>query len=154
MRIKKTSETRALAGTILNAQNSSTTDTYSCDYINGIKGQVLWTNQNPNSSFAPQNITLNNNDYSFYETIFILTNYDYPNYATLCSTGKIPYIQNRKFVLFSYDYDGNKGNMSCGRLVTFTSKTLFNVAKCERFYTIGVEENNQYCIPLYVIGYK
>lgn len=34
MRIKKTSETRALAGIILNAQNNSTTDTYSCDYIN------------------------------------------------------------------------------------------------------------------------
>lgn len=32
--IIKVSETRALAGTILNAQNSSTTDTYSCDYIN------------------------------------------------------------------------------------------------------------------------
>lgn len=34
MRIKKTSETRAVAGKILNVNSGSTTDTYSCDYMN------------------------------------------------------------------------------------------------------------------------
>lgn len=34
MRIKKTSNTRALAGKVLNVNNNSTIDTYSCAYIN------------------------------------------------------------------------------------------------------------------------
>ena len=34
MRIKKTSNTRAIAGKVLNVNSGSTTDTYSCDYIN------------------------------------------------------------------------------------------------------------------------
>lgn len=34
MRIKKTSNTRALAGKVVNVKNNSTTDAYSCDYIN------------------------------------------------------------------------------------------------------------------------
>ena len=34
MRIKKTSNTRALAGKVVNVNSESTTDTYSCDYIN------------------------------------------------------------------------------------------------------------------------
>lgn len=35
MRIKKTSETRALAGNIVNAYSESQNSTYSCDYVNG-----------------------------------------------------------------------------------------------------------------------
>lgn len=34
MRIKKTSNTRAIAGKVVNVKNNSTTDAYSCDYIN------------------------------------------------------------------------------------------------------------------------
>lgn len=34
MRIKKTSNTRALAGKVVNVNSGSTTDAYSCDYIN------------------------------------------------------------------------------------------------------------------------
>ena len=36
MRIKKTSETRPLAGTILNVANNTDTNTYSCEFINNI----------------------------------------------------------------------------------------------------------------------
>ncbi len=34
MRIKKTSETTPFGGAVVNVQNDSTTDTYSCDFIN------------------------------------------------------------------------------------------------------------------------
>ena len=34
MRIKKTSNTRALAGKVVNVNSESTTDAYSCDYVN------------------------------------------------------------------------------------------------------------------------
>ena len=34
MRIKKTSNTRAIAGKVLNVNSGSTTDTYSCVYVN------------------------------------------------------------------------------------------------------------------------
>lgn len=155
MRIKKTSETRALAGTILNAQNSSTTDTYSCDYINkAFGGVILWNNTSPNSSFGSQNVTLNTSDYNYLEIVYILTNYDYPNYAYYNSTGRIFYEVNRKIRLFSSDYDGNKGNISCIRPATLSNKTTINFGVGERFWTIGTETNNTYCIPMYIIGYK
>lgn len=35
MRIKKTSNTRAIAGKVVNVESDSTTDAYSCDYVNG-----------------------------------------------------------------------------------------------------------------------
>lgn len=34
MRIKKTSNTRAIAGKVVNVPSESTTDAYSCDYVN------------------------------------------------------------------------------------------------------------------------
>lgn len=36
MRIKKTSNTRAIAGKALNVASESTTDTYSCNYVNNL----------------------------------------------------------------------------------------------------------------------
>ena len=55
MRIKKTSETRALAGKVVNTNSNSTTDTYSCDYINKLDkvGKLLWS-----GSFAEGTITV------------------------------------------------------------------------------------------------
>lgn len=36
MRIKKTSNTRAIAGKVVNVASESTTDAYSCDYVNDL----------------------------------------------------------------------------------------------------------------------
>lgn len=47
MRIKKTSNTRALAGKVVNTNSNSTIDAYSCDYLNGT---VLYENQSGNAS--------------------------------------------------------------------------------------------------------
>lgn len=50
--IKKTSETRALSASVVNASNNSTTNTYSCDYINKF-GKKLWE-----GSFTSDSITV------------------------------------------------------------------------------------------------
>lgn len=42
MRIKKTSNTRALAGKVVNIKSESTTDAYSCDYINDKINDTGW----------------------------------------------------------------------------------------------------------------
>ena len=45
MRIKKTSETTPTMASVVNTTNSSTTDAYSCDYINEhLSGVVLYNN--------------------------------------------------------------------------------------------------------------
>ena len=43
MRIKKTSETTPTTAEIVNANSNSTTDTYSCDYINKAIAKMLYT---------------------------------------------------------------------------------------------------------------
>ena len=41
-RIKKVEQSIGVLGKVLNTQSSSNQDTYSCDYINGLKPFVLW----------------------------------------------------------------------------------------------------------------
>ena len=48
MRIKKTSETRPLTGSILNVANNTDTNTYSCNYINGL----ITSGSNANGSWV------------------------------------------------------------------------------------------------------
>lgn len=50
MRIKKTSNTRAIAGKVLNVPSESTTDTYSCDYLNNKINTQQITTANTNAN--------------------------------------------------------------------------------------------------------
>lgn len=66
--IKKISETTPTMASMVNSHSNSTTNGYSCDYINDNyqeKCTVLWTNSNPTSDFSAQDININ------------LTSYDY-----------------------------------------------------------------------------
>lgn len=151
--IKKTSETRPLAGSILNVANNTDTNTYSCEYQNkAFGGTILWTNPSPSSSFATQNITLSDNDFDAFEIIYALMSNQ--SYAYRKSTGVMPYTQGKKYQIEFEDYDGNKGISIYRRLINTTSKSQFNVSDCDYFYTIGNGTENGRCIPLYIIGYK
>lgn len=96
MRIKKTSNTRAIAGKVLNVANASTTDTYSCDYIND---------------------KLNNSIISDYETITsgsawqeIVTASLSLSAGTYIIVGQIIAINNNALIYFSGD--GTNGSTS------------------------------------------
>ena len=152
-RIKKTSETRPLTGTILNVANNTDTNTYSCDYQNkAFGGTILWTNSSPTASFGAQNTNLSSSEFDEVEIIYYLTNYTGYDYRK--TTGRIPYQQGKKIQVEMLDYDGNVGIVAYKRIITMTNKTSFSITDCEKIYNIGATTNNTYCIPLYIIGYK
>ena len=57
------------SNSVKNSYDDSIANVYSTNYINTkVRGKKLWTNPNPNSSFAAQTITFNEtNDYDFYK---------------------------------------------------------------------------------------
>ncbi len=104
-------------------------------------GQILWTNENPTSSFAGQTINLSESlaNYNCYEIIFkqSKTNERY------FSTGKIPVGHG---TILSYITSNNTyratGSTVSGSTITF-----------ENAY-VGSTANNDNVIPVYVVGYK
>lgn len=57
MRIKKTSNTRAVAGKIVNVNNNSDTDTYSCNYQNNyFGGKVLYSSTGSTSANLSESV--------------------------------------------------------------------------------------------------
>lgn len=119
MRIKKTSNTRALAGKTVNAFSNSTTDAYSCDYVNRFF-KKLW-----HGSFTEGEITVPG--LSNYQVIIVLVqgavycigsryyglggigvygSYDIATYCYRCTgTGD-------KMVINEYNKGGSDGNQN------------------------------------------
>ena len=149
MRIKKTSETRALAGNVVNTYNNSQTSAYSSQYSNkAFGGTILWTNNSPTSSFASQNITLDSSDYDMYEVIYK----PYNNQSIALNTGKIPKGMGTTLLF-------NAGNSTNGpyvyrRDITYTDATTLAAGTATEAYASTNAANNNMCIPQYVIGYK
>lgn len=145
MRIKKTSETRALAGNIVNAYSESQNSTYSCDYLNGT---ILWTNPDPTSAFAGQEITLNSSDYDVYEIVYTAArSSDNRNYTS----GKI-----RKGIrynaLFVATVQATPSMVARGMTdITATTMTFGNGYAGT---VSSMSSSNDVAVPLYVIGYK
>jgi len=95
--IKKVSETTPTMASVINTHSNSTTDTYSCDYLNGT---VLYEN----ASGANNNVTLSDsiNNYSYIEI--------YSRWYTGLSVPAVKlavgYIQNNQFVISFNTLDG------------------------------------------------
>lgn len=103
-------------------------------------GETIWTNSNPNNTFASQNITLDMSNYEYIKIIY--------TYYTTSST----YL---KEVVVKVGYNsalewiGAGGDDLLSRNVLTTTTTLgFQDAYRNRAV------NNTYLIPLEVIGYK
>lgn len=110
--------------------------------LDRIQGTILWQNQNPTSSFGPQNIQLSSNDYDMLLWVFsrmastsqiAFTGYSIKGYGVLASTDT-PYV----------------GQNSARRGSTYTSDTVYAITDC----TANDVIDNSYLIPLYVIGIK
>lgn len=141
MKIKKTFQTTVPTGKVLNNYTESNVDTYSCDYINGIAGKVLWTNPDPTSSFPSQTITLSSADYDLYEVFFAY------------GTQTMQYVNGVKTI---------KGKGLIGGMMGFSTGTLLRrkVDYIDETHLLlsnsinGTAEGENYMIPIYVIGYK
>lgn len=117
--------------------------------FSAIKGKVLWSNSNPNDSFESQNVTLDNSDYDLLEFFY----YDFVSTKSVCSQ-RVPKGNNAQlFALFDF----NNLSYAGYRKVTRVSDTDFEVGEaitCIFDNQLKRQKNNQWLIPLYIVGYK
>lgn len=115
------------------------------------KGTILWTNNNPNIRFAYQTISLNTEGYDLLEI------YSYSSTSVsewVCTKVKLPLNLSVKGVIkdIALTNDG----------VRFTQRRIYNAQGGWTFEnctirTVSATEgtvNNNYLIPVYIIGYK
>lgn len=102
-------------------------------------GKSLWENANPTASFSAQTITLSESlaNYSCYEIIF-RQNRTSSRYMT---TGKIPVGYGTILNAYSNNYRPT-GTTVSGNTIAFENASANGTT------------NNDYVIPVYVIGYK
>ena len=140
------------APTTKNEYTTSTTDTYSCNYINEVtKVTTLWTNSRPDLAFASQTITLSSNDYDYLECFYY--NYAVSGYRQVQSV-KVPkgYDFNLATTILASD------NMHYGsRPVTRNSDTSFTFGENKgvaSWNPSSVRTDNSWAVPIKVVGYK
>ena len=111
------------------------------------EGKILWTNPNPSSTFPSKTITLNSDDYDMLKIIWI--NDISEQFANVTEVKK-------GYGFRLYDVWAGASGVGCrSRSATRNSDTsfLFDGAR----FTIGslaTDFNDDYCVPLYIIGYK
>lgn len=154
MRIKKTSETRALAGNIVNAYSESQNSAYASKYCNeAFGGTILWTNPSPTSDFASQTVNLSSSDYDFYEIIYIEGTGTLSSVAI--SSGKTPKGKNT-ILDFIVGLESGANMQYRWREVAYNTDTKLDFAGgiSKAFNATTLIQRNDNAIPLYVIGYK
>lgn len=155
--IIKATSTTPITANVVNEESQSTTDTYSCDYVNQVaqdledaindkqeKGTLLWTNPDPSSAFSEQ--TINNINLTDYEKIKIVFSR---------FTGNIQLTQDFIFdnsdldceIIYS-DYDS--GNVRSWNRSVILKTTSVEFGNC----TINGTRTNTGLIPYKIIGYK
>ena len=150
MRIKKTSNTRALAGKVVNVKNNSTTDAYSCDYLNNVlKGNILY-----DGPASDQEITLSESvaNYDFLEVYYYGSNGG--------STWEMKKIDspNQKWLGLNYTAHNSGGTFWFYSTRVYIENNKITPSYGGRVYIAGntvAGQNDTNYISIYkVIGYK
>lgn len=111
--------------------------------IVNLKGKNLWTNPNPTSiSFESQSITLNSNDYDYYEIIYKMSTVN----DRKSSSGIISKGSGTMLIFLMTEL-----SQFCSRAITYSNDTKLLIE--DALSSNGSTTNNR-CIPLYIIGYK
>lgn len=106
-------------------------------------GKVLWVNNDITSNFSAQTITLNSDDYDFYEVIFKQTT----SIDRAFSSGKI--LKGYGTIL---NYHPAQAHY---RAINYTTDTSLFIGEGVDVPQYGsTSSNNSQCIPIYIIGYK
>lgn len=146
--IKATNTTPTFAS-VVNATNNSTTDAYSCNYVNNLhNGTLLWTNSDLTSDFNAQTIQLSLSDYDLFEIWFVHDKYTTTYYNVnklLKGSGQLVQI----------NCGTTSGAEVADRGVTISDS---GVAFADCYYRNSVSGNvvtaNLRNIPYKIIGYK
>lgn len=131
------------------ATNQSPSVHASKEYINNIRGNILWQNPSPSSSFSSQEITLESNDYDMLELIWKSSASE--NFLHSC---KIP---KGYGVRMSDGYTSNFAKVGfTSRTMEYVNDTTYSFSVAGRAITSQntYSEENTACVPLYIIGYK
>ena len=131
-------------GLVKTEQSTTDEETYSCNYINKIKGKILWTNENPSNSFLPQTVDLDLSNYDYYSITYKEQNNN--NYAL--NTGKIPVGYGTKLIRYFAFTSGRNVDYENGKLKFNEGYYFANYSKPAK------TTENAYCIPLHIVVYK
>lgn len=112
--------------------------------IEGLKGQILWTNPNPTNDLSAGNIILSSADYDVLE-------FYYNNDLTAPTMNAI---KVKKGFGAHMSYMSNGSLRWWARRITYVNDTTFSVPDCILINSEGGSIDNAKCIPLYVVGYK
>ena len=151
MRIKKVSQTVPTTAQVVDGYSNSTTDSYSCNYVNKFDGTVLWTNTTPTSDFTAQQITLNSSDYDYLEIWFYISVLN--NAESFCAK-----TEKGKNLRVSY-FIGEEAGGYFGfrfRFVNYVNDTKLSISDCnqKKVNEQTIQTGNNWAIPYKVIGYK
>lgn len=141
--IKKTSETTPTMASVVNATNNSTTDTYSCDYINKhYGGKLLWQNSNIGNEFLAQTISFDDT-YSYYDIIFVQDSSALITQRVYTGDSSVAYLLQNMV----------GGYIRTRAVQVNTNSLVFDKGQFFNSYH-SATDNNYQCIPYKVIGYK
>lgn len=139
-----TPEVNKITAANLNEIKSVVND--NADLLSNITGTILWTNSSPTSDFSPQNITLSSDDYDVLEFFY---GYD---------TSGVRVVSERTIKGNGVQFDAYSivvPTRAWRRRAEFVSNTSYSIGNCTRMeYNQTSYNENGYCVPLYVIGYK
>ena len=116
------------------------------------KQVVLWTNPNPDASFGTQTITFETDDYDIGIIIFRASETD-----ELCNSGVFMKGTGTKLLDFSVPTSSSYASLMKSRNVNYVSDTSLEFEECltkRSNTTSGYTENNNYNVPLKIIGFK
>lgn len=150
MKIRKIATSIGVVGKILNSKTTSDKDTYSCDYINGVQGTILYKTTSPNREV----IALNDN----------ITNYEYIEVIGAnadggrISSGKINVDNNMRINLFGTSLRDDEATL-CFWMSTLLANGTTLTPQTTKWAWLtsigqtGISDGN-YMGVLEVIGYK
>lgn len=111
-----------------------------------ISRKILWANPNPTADFSPQNITLSSDDYDILEFFWRSDVAGNRVYSTRTLKG---------YSVQSDLYSTVVPTRAWRRRADYVSDTSYSVGNCIRMeYNQTAYNENGYCVPIYVIGYK
>ena len=139
----------ALHGSIVNGGNVSPTGNI-ISQISNIRLKLLWSNSNPSSSFASQNIALSSSDYDLL-LINFATGVTFTTVGTksvICAKG------NNAYLDFIIANTSNSVTVA-DRLITYSNDTSYTANDCY-VQTNGSSRSttNTYCVPVAIYGLK
>jgi hypothetical protein len=121
--------------------------------IDNIKGKILWTNSNPSTSFADQDVSLTSDDYDLLEIFF---NQGTTN--TACWSARAIKGYGTQLIVTTNLNEGFAQTTGTRlRVVNYISDTTLHIGNCltrDGAGSVTPTVNNTGLIPMYIVGYK